>query len=73
MEDCRLVLNWRLITCFAIILFSIHPLLSNDSVNTFPREATRTKIGCLLLRNGSVNNPQQYRGYVFCVFRAEGL
>jgi hypothetical protein len=37
------------------ILWRIDPLLGNDSVNTFPREPTRAKIGCPLLGNGSVS------------------
>jgi hypothetical protein len=31
------------------ILCRVYPLLGNDSVYTFPREPTRTKIGRLLL------------------------
>jgi hypothetical protein len=33
------------------------PLLSNDSVNTYPRETTSATIGHPLLDNGSVNTP----------------
>jgi hypothetical protein len=38
------------------ILCRVHPLLGNDTVNTFPRKQTR-RIGCPLLANGSVNIP----------------
>lgn len=49
-------------------------LLSNNSVNAFPRKHTGATIGRSLLGDGSVNNPsQQYRRCVFCMVRADGL
>jgi hypothetical protein len=39
----------------------IDPLLGNDSVNTFPREPTRAKVGRLLLGNGVFNTPKIIR------------
>jgi hypothetical protein len=43
----------------------IDPLLGNDSVNIFPPEPTRAKIGCLLLGNGAVNTARQQQRLCF--------
>jgi hypothetical protein len=50
--------NLNSISC---VLWRIDPLLGNDSINTFPREPTRAKVGRLLLGNGSVNTPKIIR------------
>jgi hypothetical protein len=41
------------------ILWRIHPLLGNVSVNTSPRETTRATTGHLFLSNGSVNTTKK--------------
>jgi hypothetical protein len=44
-----------------IVLWRIDQLLGNYSVNIFPREPTRAKIGRLLIGNGLVNTPKTIR------------
>jgi hypothetical protein len=46
-------------------MWRVYPLLINDSVNTFPREPTRARIGRLLLDNGSLNTPKTIQDGVF--------
>jgi hypothetical protein len=47
--------------CGKCIVWGVYPLLDNDSVNTFPQEPTRAKIGRLSLGNGSGNTPKTIR------------
>jgi hypothetical protein len=53
--------NLRLRIEFKYNTQPIYLFLGNDSVNTFSREPTHTKIGCLLLGNGSLNMTKTIR------------
>jgi hypothetical protein len=52
--------KWSSIVC-PKKLYSVDPLLGNDSVSTFLWEPTRATVERLLLGNGSVNTPKTIR------------